>query len=95
MVKCSVFFAVRTQLLNNSRVPAVLLRGTTVATWVTSATMVIGGDRGDLTTMVPVATVETCVTVATHATVVLERPWRLVQSGDLPTCETLVTGEFV
>jgi hypothetical protein len=32
LVKCCVFFEVRTELLNNSRVPAVLLRGATVAT---------------------------------------------------------------
>jgi hypothetical protein len=35
MVKCYIFFVVWTELLNNSRVPTVLLRGATVATLVT------------------------------------------------------------
>jgi hypothetical protein len=64
MVKCRVSFAVRTELLNNSRVPAVLLRGVTVATWATVATwetMTIVATRG-----VRVALV-TCAIVATWA----------------------------
>jgi hypothetical protein len=40
MVKCCVYFAVRTELLNNNRVPAVLLQEATVATWATVATCV-------------------------------------------------------
>jgi hypothetical protein len=69
------FFAVRTELLNNSRVPAVLLQGTimaTVAIWMTVATWWLWwpwrpgrprrlGDRGVR------ATLATCETRATWA----------------------------
>jgi hypothetical protein len=41
------------------------------------------GDRGDLTTTVPIATKATVETAAAHATVVLERPCDLWDSGDL------------
>jgi hypothetical protein len=73
MVNCRVSFAVVGELLNNSRMPALLLGGggATVATLVTKD----GGEirhRGDLGNLAILATMAAVETWATRASVVLQ-----------------------